>query len=56
LRDGIVESATGTVDPGRITGSLRACLTAFFDQHLRHRPQPLLAGPSPANPDVTFVR
>ncbi|MGW4526836.1 hypothetical protein [Amycolatopsis sp. NPDC004378] len=28
---------------------------AFFDQNLRCRPQPLLAAPSPAYPEVTFI-
>ncbi|MGW7070862.1 alpha/beta hydrolase family protein [Streptomyces sp. NPDC054855] len=29
-------------------------VTAFFDQHLRDRPSPLLNGPSKANPEVAF--
>lgn len=56
LPPGLVTEVIGTVAPDRIVGSLRAYLAAFFDQHLRHRPQHLLAGPSPAHPDVTFVR
>ncbi|ONI92710.1 hypothetical protein ALI22I_02440 [Saccharothrix sp. ALI-22-I] len=44
----------GTVDPARSTAAQRAYLTAFFDQHLRHRPQPLLDGPSDRYPDVRF--
>ncbi|WP_445271890.1 alpha/beta hydrolase family protein [Streptomyces bambusae] len=32
----------------------RAYVTAFFDQHLRGLPQPLLTGPSAANPEVVF--
>ncbi|GAA0396556.1 alpha/beta hydrolase [Streptomyces luteireticuli] len=32
----------------------RAYTAAFFDRHLRHLPQPLLDGPSPANPEVHF--
>ncbi|ELS53849.1 putative Platelet-activating factor acetylhydrolase, plasma/intracellular isoform II [Streptomyces viridochromogenes Tue57] len=31
----------------------RAYVAAFFDQHLKGVPQPLLDGPSPANPEVT---
>jgi predicted dienelactone hydrolase len=50
-----VAAAIGTVDPTRIVASERAYLTAFFDQHLRHRPQCLLNGPSPEHPDVEFV-
>ncbi|AVT29048.1 lipase [Plantactinospora sp. BC1] len=52
----LVAGSIGTVDPDRIVGSLRAYLGAFFDQHLRGRPQPLLRDPSPRHPDVTFVR
>ncbi|AXB46532.1 alpha/beta hydrolase family protein [Amycolatopsis albispora] len=44
----------GTVDPARSMASQRAYLTAFFDEHLRHRPQPLLDGPSPDHPDFEF--
>jgi dienelactone hydrolase len=32
----------------------RAYVRAFFDQHLRGRPQPLLDQPSPRYPEVTF--
>jgi len=32
----------------------RTYVRAFFDQHLRNRPQPLLNAPSPAYPEVTF--
>ncbi|MGK5642768.1 alpha/beta hydrolase family protein, partial [Streptomyces sp. URMC 126] len=32
----------------------RAYVGAFFEQHLRHVPQPLLAGPTRANPEVRF--
>ncbi|MDG4787560.1 lipase [Micromonospora sp. WMMD1102] len=56
LPPGLVLDALGTVDPDRIVGSMRAYLTAFFDQHLSGRPQPLLRDPSPRHPDVTFVR
>ncbi|MGA6163298.1 alpha/beta hydrolase family protein [Amycolatopsis magusensis] len=44
----------GTVDAGRSMTAQRAYLTAFFDEHLRHRPQPLFDGPSPQHPDVEF--
>jgi hypothetical protein len=46
----------GTVDPDRITASVRAYVVAFFDQHLRHRHRRLLDRPSPRHPDVTFIR
>lgn len=32
----------------------RAYVAAFVDRHLRHRPQPLLNGPSPLFPEVDF--
>ena len=32
----------------------RAYVRAFFDQHLRDRPQALLDQPSPRYPEVTF--
>jgi hypothetical protein len=35
-------------------GIVRRYVTAFFDQHLRHIPQPLLDGPSPAYPEMQF--
>jgi predicted dienelactone hydrolase len=44
----------GDVDPGRSVASQRAYLTALFEEHLRGWPQPLLDGPSPQHPDVTF--
>ncbi|OII65986.1 alpha/beta hydrolase [Streptomyces sp. CC53] len=33
---------------------VRTYTAAFFDRHLRHRPQPLLDGPSDAYPEVHF--
>ncbi|MFJ9736593.1 hypothetical protein [Streptomyces sp. NPDC101166] len=53
--NGLPSRMTGTVDPARFTVSRRACLTAFFDQPLRGRHQPLLDGPSLLHPDVRFV-
>ncbi|MFF3690578.1 alpha/beta hydrolase family protein [Streptomyces sp. NPDC002187] len=50
------EQYIGTVDPERSTAAQRAYITAFFDQHLRGRPQPLLDAPSPSYPEVSFVR
>ncbi|UNO43245.1 alpha/beta hydrolase [Streptomyces sp. MST-110588] len=41
--------------PGRRAGEItRAYVGAFFDLHLRGIPQPLLTGPSPSNPEVSF--
>ncbi|SCK38385.1 Alpha/beta hydrolase family protein [Streptomyces sp. WMMB 714] len=43
--------------PGDRSGQItRAYTGAFFDRHLRGIPQPLLRGPSPANPEVRFHR
>ncbi|WP_416518387.1 alpha/beta hydrolase family protein [Streptomyces achromogenes] len=55
LPQGLPARMTGTVDPARFTASRRAYLTAFFDQHLRGRHQPLLDSPSPLHPDVRFI-
>jgi dienelactone hydrolase len=52
----VVTDAVGTVDPARSLRSQRAYLAAFFDEHLRDRPQPLLDRPSPRHPDVELVR
>jgi membrane protein DedA with SNARE-associated domain len=52
----VIAGAIGTVDPERIVTSLRAYVPAFFDEHLRHRPQRLLDGPSPRHPDIHFIR
>ncbi|MYS12295.1 alpha/beta hydrolase, partial [Streptomyces sp. SID6041] len=38
----------------RAVAVTRAYVAAFFDQHLRGLPRPLLDGPSPANPEVHF--
>jgi dienelactone hydrolase len=46
---------TGWTNPARAIGDERAYLTAFFDHWLRDRPEPLLDGPSPHHPDITFV-
>ncbi|WP_316959507.1 hypothetical protein [Streptomyces sp. TRM68367] len=52
---GVEGQYLGTVGTERSTAAQRAYLTAFFDQHLRGRPQHLPAGPSPAHPDVRFI-
>ncbi|WP_171171768.1 alpha/beta hydrolase [Streptomyces sp. I05A-00742] len=52
----------GTPGPGaglpgpRSVEITRAYVAAFFDLHLRRIPQPLLAGPTPNNPEVKFNR
>ncbi|MDQ8707978.1 hypothetical protein RCO28_36755 [Streptomyces sp. LHD-70] len=50
------EQYVGTVDPERSTAAQRAYIAAFFDQHLRGRPQHLLDGPSASFPEISFVR
>lgn len=55
LDPALLEPVIGTVDPGRSIAAQRAYLTAFFEQHLRHRPQRLLDGPSAQHPDVRFL-
>jgi dienelactone hydrolase len=44
-----------TIDAERALGITRAYVRAFFDLHLRCRPQPLMTAPSPVYPEVTFV-
>jgi hypothetical protein len=46
---------TGAGIPGaRSLDIIRVYVRAFFDQHLRGRPQALLDQPSPRYPEVTF--
>ncbi len=44
-----------SIDADRALAITRAYVSAFFDQNLRCRPQPLMAAPSPAYPEVTFI-
>ena len=46
----------GTIDPLRAHQALGDYVSAFFDQSLRHQREPLLDGPSPAYPEVVFLR
>ncbi|MCE6996065.1 lipase [Saccharothrix sp. S26] len=55
LDQAVTAPIVGTVDPARSTAAQRAYLTAFFDQHLRHRPRHLLDGPSDRYPEVRFL-
>ncbi|TQF05897.1 alpha/beta hydrolase [Kitasatospora acidiphila] len=56
----VLASETNTPIPGatlpgqRAAELTRAYVAAFFDLQLKGIPQPLLDGPSPANPEVTF--
>ncbi|MFA1546889.1 alpha/beta hydrolase family protein [Actinomadura chokoriensis] len=45
----------GTVDPTRMTASMRAYITAFFDRALSGRHRPILDRPSPRHPDVRLI-
>lgn len=50
-----VDASIGTVDPERSLAAQRAYITAFFDENVRGKAQPLLDGPSPEHPDATFI-
>jgi hypothetical protein len=56
LPPGTFEPDLGTIDPDRSIAAQRAYIAAFFDLHLRQRYDHLLAGPSPAYPEIEFVR
>jgi dienelactone hydrolase len=56
LPPGAAYQDTGWAEPTRAVGDERAYLAAFFDHWLRDRPEPLLDGPSPRRPEITFVR
>ncbi|MFI6742838.1 hypothetical protein ACIBI9_58955 [Nonomuraea sp. NPDC050451] len=47
-------SGPDALSPRRSLEITRAYVCAFFDQHLKGRKQPLLDGPSPTAPEVTF--
>jgi dienelactone hydrolase len=44
----------GPIGPERAHEIINAYSVAFFDRELRHQPAPLLDGPPPAFPEVTF--
>jgi hypothetical protein len=44
-----------TIDANRALAITRAYTRAFFDLHLRRKPQPLMTAPSPYYPEVTFI-
>jgi predicted dienelactone hydrolase len=43
------------IDAERALAITRTYTRAFFDLHLRHRPQPLMQAPSPDYPEITFI-
>lgn len=45
----------GTIDQTRALEIESTYVDAFFDQHLRHRPEHLLDGPSPRFPEMVFM-
>ncbi|MGW2601316.1 alpha/beta hydrolase family protein [Streptomyces klenkii] len=51
-----VKKAYGTLHGPRSTALTRAYVGAFLDRHLRGTPSPLLDRPSPAYPEVTFLK
>ncbi|WP_231956968.1 MULTISPECIES: hydrolase [unclassified Actinoplanes] len=53
---GTLEPAFGTIDGERAVTVERAYLLAFFDRYLRHQRRGLLDAPSPAYPEMRFVR
>ncbi|MER5867493.1 acetylhydrolase [Kitasatospora sp. NPDC002040] len=56
LTDQQIRDQVGTLAPARAVRIQQAYPLAFFDRHLRHRRAPLLDGPSPAFPEVAFLR
>lgn len=50
-----LRASTGSIDSRQSVDAQRAYTTAFFDQHLKGRRQPLLDRPSPRYPQVTFL-
>lgn len=51
-----VTKGYGTLHGPRSTALTRAYVGAFLDRHLRGTPSPLLDRPSPAYPEVTFLK
>lgn len=56
LADQLGVDIGASIEGTRALAITRAYVGAFFEQHLRCRPQPLLAAPSPAFPEVSFIR
>ena len=56
LADQIGIDAGAGLSGARSLDITRACVLAFFDQHLRGEPQALLDQPSARYPEVTCVR
>ena len=56
IPDEVVTQALGTITTERAVQAVDSYLTAYFDQFLKGRPQPLLRKESPGFPEVRFVR
>ncbi|QNE76751.1 hypothetical protein F0344_20880 [Streptomyces finlayi] len=50
-----IEDADAPIPGDRSMTLTREYVTAFFDQHLRGIHRPLLDGPTPGNPEVSFA-
>jgi hypothetical protein len=44
-----------SIDADRALAITRAYTRAFFDLHLRSKPQSLMTAPSPSYPEVSFI-
>jgi dienelactone hydrolase len=51
---GAKQAAFGTIDPARALVVAKAYVGAFFGEYLEGRKSPLLSGPSPEYPEITF--
>lgn len=55
--DAVLTSLIGSsANPERAASSIRAYITAFFDEHLLGKHSKWLDGPSPKHPDIRFVK
>jgi predicted dienelactone hydrolase len=52
----LLSGLIGTVDPDRAVAAQRTVASAFFDRSLDNKHRPILDGPSPALPEVDFIR
>ncbi|MBU2669920.1 alpha/beta hydrolase [Actinoplanes bogorensis] len=55
MSDAELRTWIGDLDPARAVRIDQAYPVAFFDEHLRGRPQRLLDGPSPSFPEVAYL-
>jgi dienelactone hydrolase len=56
LPAGVLTKDLGTIQPGQAVSAGEAYLAAFFGRWLRGQDSPLLNGPSPRYPQITFIR